>query len=73
LNLFEIAYAHLREYNMEHKDADAMLLWWGSVGIGRLWSWEDEVSGLTARQVEQLNVAAVAWISRGKPEVAVEH
>ena len=72
MNLFQLAFDHLQENGMSEEESDAMLLWWGSIGLGRLWSWEDEVQSLTGYQSDTLDTAAVAWINRGKPKVKPE-
>lgn len=72
MNLFECAFLRLTDNGMSDIDADAMLLWWGSVGIGRLWAWQDETPELTPRQGDQLDAASVAWINRGKPQAPKE-
>jgi hypothetical protein len=72
MNLYHFASERLTDNGMENAEVEAFLLWWGSIGIGRLWAWEDEVMELTARQIEQIDAAAIAWINRGKPQVKAE-
>lgn len=68
MNLFDVAHRHLEDNGLTPDEADTMMLWWGSVGLGRLWKWEDETPELSTRQIGELDTAALAWINRGKPQ-----